>query len=86
MSAHFGDRRKRRTIKVRELVRGLASALALVCGLYVSPASAIKFNGFQVIIDFDELAVGATTITYPYVGGGGPPFVIMGGEVIVGSQ
>ena len=59
-------------------------AAVLVCGFYASPASAIEQHGNQTIIDFDELPVGTTTITYDI--GGPPPFMIFGGEVIAGNS
>lgn len=70
-------------LKVCQSIVQIAPVLALVCGFYASPASAIEQHGNQTIIDFDELPVGTTTITYDM--GGPPPFMIFGGEVITGN-
>lgn len=70
-------------VKVHEPMKRVAPAIAFVCGIYACPAIAIEQIGDQTIIDFDELPVGTTTITYD---AGGFPFMIMGGEVIQGNQ
>ena len=57
-----------------------ATAFAFVCGVYASSGSALEENGFEYIVNFDELPIGATEISYDTVGP--PAFMIMGGEVM----
>ena len=73
----MGVRKARKAHELR------VAAFAIVCGAYASSASALEHNGFQYIVNFDELPIGATEISYDTPG----PlvFMIMGGEVISGN-
>src|SRR5438067_1778109 len=60
-----------------------AAAFAVVAVMAAGPAAAITRIGFQVIYDFEDLAVGTGTITYPDDIGLGN--TISGGTVALGD-
>ena len=74
----------RKARKTQELT---ATAFAFICGLYASPGSALEENGYEYIVNFDELPIGTTEISTQISNDnpGGPVFMVMGGEVIAGS-